>query len=90
MKTKLLKRIRKQAHDKFRIAPHYAGDKWCIEAYTNYGWHHLVDYNETAFLTLDKAIEYIAKFRENEFRIIATELLNNRRYNKRLEQVKDL
>ena len=94
MKTKLLKRFRKQAHDSFRVVPHYAGKGYYIETKNEYDglmfWHRVDRYEHTERLTIQEAIERIAELREEEFYVIAEKAIHERQYQKRLQQVKDL
>ena len=91
MKTRLLKKLRKKAHDKYRIAPEeilLTGNNdynWCVKEFSDSGWRDIYNY-----LTLDEAKERISDERYNEFKDLARRLINKRKCKKMLKQVKRL
>lgn len=94
MKTKLLKKLRKQAHDSFRIVPHYVGKGYYIETKNDRDgwmfWHRIYNREHTEYLTIQEAIERIAELRKEEFYVIAGEAIRKRQYQEQLQSVKDL
>lgn len=91
MKTKLLKKLRKQAHDTYRIAPTWRDNEWVIK-YTVTENGRLLYWKKTNeyFTDLNKAIKRLEEKREFEFKCLANTLIRDRIYKKRLKQVKDL
>lgn len=90
MKTKLLKRLRKQAHDSYRIMPTRDGREWTIEHAIERGSHIYWQRTDEYFADLNQAIGYLEKKRAFEFECLANGLIRDRIYQKRLEQVKNL
>ena len=86
MKTKLLKKLRKQAHDTYRIAPTWRDNEWVIERTVTENdvflyWKRIDEY----FNDLNKAIKRLEEKREFEFECLANDLIRNRKYQRRLE-----
>lgn len=91
MKTKLLKKLRKKAHDKFRIVPEKTilsdNRNWCIEELNdgNLEWRAIYNY-----LTLDEAKAIISDERYCKFKSLANRLINERKRKKMFKQAQNL
>lgn len=87
MKAKLLKRLRKQAHDAYRICPEMMLDEcYHIEKQTANGWCCLSQHEK---LTFERAVLLIEAFRHGRFVTVAEELIAKRRYKERLKKVNE-
>ncbi len=87
MKTKLLKRLRKQADDTYKIVPDELAEGWYIQYYDKFYncWKHCF-----YCIDLDFCIKRLERIRQMEFVSLFNKLKRKRDYKRRLKQVKYL
>lgn len=87
MKTRLLKRLRKQANDAYKIVPDTLTEGWYIQYYD-----HLYNRwkNYHYYFDLDSGIKGLECLRQRTFISLVNELKGKRDYKRRLKQVKYL
>lgn len=94
MKTKLLKKLRKEAHDQYRIAPcALINDEivYYIESLQTFGGiSHWRSIPRPYYSTLAEAIKDLKILREKEFESIACQLIYSRKVEREYRKVEKL
>ena len=87
MKTRLLKRLRKQAYDTYKIVPDELAEGWYIQYYDKFynRWTNYCHYSN-----LDFCIKRLECLRQWEVESLVNKLKIKRDYKRRLKQVKYL
>lgn len=91
MKTRLLKKIRKQAKEKYRICPF--NNLWAIQERVDtskYSYWRYTLGDKSINLSLEDAIRKLREARDGEFENIARKLIKERDFKRRLKMVKHL